>query len=42
MRVVRKGTGCETGHDYNFSALSIPRHMEKGTAPREALAAQCG
>lgn len=43
-RIVRKGTECETAaRDYDFSALSIARHMEEGrAAAREALAAQRG
>lgn len=43
-RIVRKGSECETAaRDYDFSALSIARHMEEGrAAASEALAAQRG
>lgn len=39
-RIVRKGTDCETAaRDFDFSALSIARHMEEGYASaREMLA----
>ncbi|MGF6274853.1 NADPH-dependent 2,4-dienoyl-CoA reductase/sulfur reductase-like enzyme/predicted acylesterase/phospholipase RssA [Massilia sp. UYP11] len=43
-RIMRKGSECETAaRDFDFSALSIARHMAEGqAAAREALAARRG
>jgi NTE family protein len=43
-RILRKGSDCETSaRDYDFSALSIARHVSEGyAAAREALAEQRG